>query len=390
MQYSGFMLNQLQTPLPEAWSALLAEQLDGAEATVTQVTAEKVSPQLTRYALLLAGQPEPITCLAQYTGALEARFYQTLGVRLAFLTPRCWFSYVGTGSSWVVVEEYPAARPLHDWTPADVDDAVGDLARMHAANWNLDWEVLDYGWLPTWFSPQSWSWQQRAAWPVHLSSQAVLQAGSLAPRLAQAALGLEQWAQWKGWDALFPEGVLQALGDLLDDPAPLLYPLRDLPTTVIHGAPVLPRWRATPLGRRWLLSWRSVRLGPGVLDLMGLLESAAAHLLTPPPHPSEHWNAWEEQWVDTYILRLASELGPGVDMRAVRRALPAARCLHFILYWWAQLNKWLHLTQTRPPMRRAQPPWLVEMGQLSGPLAARWRATLATGAQRFLRAYYQL
>lgn len=387
MRYSALMLNQLQAPLPEAWSQLLAEQLDVEDATVTQVAMDEVSPQTRRYTLWLAGQAEPITCLACRTDALEARFYQTLGARLAFVTPRCWFSHVGTDSSWVVLEEYPAPRQASGWTPAEVDEVVGDLAQLHAANWNLDWAWLDYDWLPPWFSPQPWSSARRARWPVQLSAQAVLQAGSLAPRLAQAALGLEQWAHWGGWAALFPEGVLQAVEDVLDDPAPVLYPLRDLPLTVIHGAPTLPRWRSTPLGRRWLLTWRGVRLGPGVLDLMGLLESAAAYLPSPVAGSSEMWNAWEEQFVDTYLLRLASERGPGADMRAVRRALPAARCLHFILFWWSRLNRWLRLTQARPTARPAAPlegiPW-------SGPLATHWRATLAAGAQRFLRAYYQL
>lgn len=394
MRQSGLRVNELQTPLAGAWTALLAERLDEPDVWVETVSAEYLTPTHTRYTLHLADHAEPVTVLGCAVTALEAEFYRTAARRLTFLTPSCWFSHVGRNGGWVVLDEWPAALPPAAWTTQDADAAITDLAYTHSLFWSLDREWLDYDWMPLRLGLDALPSLARA-WrlgpPEGLSLHALVSAGLLANGFRRAGAGLVTIQRLGGWPAALEGASLSAAADLLDDPVPILFPLRQLSMTLLHGAPRLDNWRHAPWQRRWLLNWNQAAWGPGVCDLAAALEALADNA----PQANygcalDDWWVLEEQLVDSYILKLADELGRRANLRAVRRAIPAARCLHFILYWLPRLDLWLRPLRARPQVWRdlwSQPAadWPIAWQ----PLAA-LTDRLNGAAQRFLRAYYQL
>ena len=394
MRQSDLQVNELQTPLATAWTALLAERLEAPDVRVEAISAEFLAPRCTRYTLTLADHAEPIAVLGCRVTPLEAEFYRSVAFRLAFVTPACWFSHVGPDKGWVVLEELPSgAAPAH-WALRDADAAVMDLAYMHSIFWSLDREWLDYDWLPLRLGTGplpglARPWQQSA--PEGLSLHALVNAGLLAGGFRRAGAGLATLQRLGGWPGVLEGSSLNAIADLLDDPLPMLHPLRELPMTLLHGAPRLENWRVSPYHLRRLEHWGRAAWGPGVCDLAAYLESLAEHAPEADfSRESENWWGVEEQLVDSYLLRLSAELGPRGNMRAIRRALPAARCLHFVLFWLPRLDIWLRPLRARPETWRdlwAQP--ITDWPYLRQPLA-RMAARLDSAAQRCLRAYYQL
>lgn len=394
MRQSGLQVNELQTPLAGAWTALLAERLDEADVWVETVSAEYLSPTRTRFTLHLAEHAEPIAVLGCAVTPLEAEFYRTAARRLTFLTPPCWFSHVGSTEGWVVLDEWAGPLPPAAWTAPDADAVITDLAYAHSLFWSLDREWLDYDWLPLRLGMgalPSLAHAWRLGPPEGLSLHALVSAGLLADGFRRAGAGLVTIRRLGGWPGALEGAALSAVADLLDDPVPALFALRELPMTLLHGAPRPDNWRTTPLGRRWLLNWGRAAWGPGVCDLAAALEGLAEQApVAVYGRALDDWWELEEQLVDSYVLKLAVELGRRVNLRAVRRALPAARCLHFMLYWLPRLDLWLRPLRARPQV------WRDLWTQPAADWPAAWQplvgltARLQGASQRFLRAYYQL
>jgi uncharacterized protein YqgC (DUF456 family) len=134
---------------------------------------------------------------------------------------------------------------------------------------------------------------------------------------------------------------LDAAAELLDDPMPMLYTLRDQPLTLQHGCPLNHHWHVTIFGEARLLDWQEISAGPGITDLVHLVEQfnwLATGDVQFTPRPTEIIS--EETLVDSYILQMAAELGPLCDTRAIRQSLAAARCFHLLSYWLPRLADW--------------------------------------------------
>ncbi len=333
-----------------AWTTIVRRQLGAADLTVTAVLADALSPRLTRFQLTLAGHSDPISLVAKKTSTREALFYRDLAPRLGFLTPRCWFGHANRRRGWVVLDDVPQHRPPSSWREGDASRVIGNLAALHTAYWNRAQELQAYEWLDWFILPvdpdagislpepyRFYPYRQEQA----VSSHAVANAGPLVEIFLKAATAVEALEALGGWPGVVGAEALVAVRDLLDDPVPMLHTLRTLPPTLIHGAPRPDHWHLTVFADCNLLDWERVALGPAVYDLVSLLEAREQALtrsgLRPSPAASE---LRFETMVDTYLLRLYESLWPLFDARAMRRALPAARCLYVLVDWLPRLADW--------------------------------------------------
>lgn len=326
------------------------EEIEGVLPQVTAVTsqrllnnkAEPYSPHLLRYTLTLDGYSDPITCIGKRTNQHEALFYRDLASQLT-IPPSCWFVDAQEQNSWVILDDVPNHLPPQKWSDGDAQTLMQQLSGLHAAFWNDADLQTRCDWLPHFVGqkrPYTWP-QLREQQARHfdegpaaiISEHALQHAGRLAPNFLQAANGLAVMRSLNGWPGILGESHLAAAAALLDDPAPMLLPLRDLPPTLLHGSVQNEHWQTTLFGDHRLLGWQNVHVGPGLLDLVSFIEQFNI------PQPTTA-SITEETLIDSYLLAMGARLGKHFDARAVRQAIPAARCLHILLTWFPHFATW--------------------------------------------------
>lgn len=346
MGTSRVHINELRQPEPEAWTAFLQERSGLGDVVVRHVAKETLNDRgLNRYLLTFEGQNDPFPLIGKKTNAAEARFYRDLSSPIRKLLPRCWLSHVSHDWSWILLDDVPDHHPAQRWTVEDAEKVVAMLASFHGAYWESDTFEQDGFWpepfldrsqqaAPDFGSLEAWRyWENPGQKSPTISSHALHSAGRLAPTMIRAAAGVDVLRQLGGWPGVIEPPHLEALAELLDDPLPMLQPLRELPATLLHGNLALNHWHSTLFNERFLLDWANVALGPSICDLVDLLEQVEwARVQRSDFCLGEEWPVAEETMVDSYLLRLHFGLGQ-FDARAMRQAIPAARCLHVITNW---------------------------------------------------------
>lgn len=408
-------VKDLRNRNPRAWTLLLTQGLAGDDIIVTAVGEEPVAADgdQSRFLLTLAGYQEPVSLIGKRTNAVEALFYEAFGPKFTHFTPRCWFSHIGLDDHWLVLADVQNDHPPETWTAEDFDIVIGNLASLHAAYWGKGDVLEQYG-LPGMLEDQQSmvdsasgesSEEDRGEQPRrqmqrierwlkgqqrYLTEHAIRSAGpTLTPLLAEANSSLETLTQLNGWPGIVDDRHLSALADLLDDPLPMLYPLRQLPYTLLHGNPSAERWHLTLFDDYYLKEWQEAAIGPGVMDLVSFIDQLNVHL-----DAERGWRgrrpvrASEETMIDSYILAMRGELGTRFDARAIRLAVPAARCLLVLTRWLPRLGEWLQELQFEADVWQAMsdlPDKELEEAGLAELIG--WRTALAELFDRFLRAY---
>ncbi|MBK7896140.1 MAG: phosphotransferase [Anaerolineaceae bacterium] len=325
---------------------------------VTAVSAKPIRPtkhdmpRMTRYQLILAGHSDPITLLGRHLGEVETAFYREISPRLSQLVPRCHFLHQAepNGAGWAVLDDVPGDIAPERWSIADITAIIEKLAYLHA-NFIDQVDDLTNAGLLLRLDRTAYPWQKLTAEQAVyfdegpaavLSEHALAQAGQLAPLFLQAANGLVVMRNLGGWPGILGESHLTAVSDLLDDPVPLLEPLRQLPATLLHGDPSNRHWQVTVFNDHRLTDWQTASVGPGILDLVSFIEQFAllqdgedGVLKTRP-----FWPIDEETMIDTYLLALSQRLGTRINTRALRQAIPAARCLYVLTSWFTHFATW--------------------------------------------------
>lgn len=358
MRQSKLLATQLQRRDPNAWTALLREQMELKDLVVTAVSARPLSlkshnsPRVTRYELALAGNSDPISLLGRHMSAVEAAFYREFSPRLHHLVPHCYFLHQAepAGEGWAVLDDVPDDISPERWSIADIHAILEKMAQLHANFIEQTDELISAG-LSRRLDRTAYPWHTLAAEQAIyleegpaaiLSEHALIQAGQLAPLFLQAANGLVVMRDLGGWPGILGESHLAAVSDLLDDPVPLLEPLRQLPPTLLHGDPSNRHWQVTVFEDQRLTDWQTATIGPAICDLVSFLEQFA--LLESGPssevkiRPS--WPLDEETIIDTYLLALSQRLGTRINTRALRQAIPAARCLYVLTNWFTHFATW--------------------------------------------------
>ncbi|MBK8984580.1 MAG: hypothetical protein IPM39_00625 [Chloroflexi bacterium] len=359
MKQSQVDVVQLQKRDPAAWTALLRMDLEDEAVVVTAVTAEpiRISPKghyqrhVNRYILTLEDYPDPITFIGKLTNREETIFFQELSDHLPDLTPRCLFAHLDHDHGWLVLEDVPNDYPAAAWTPTDAEALVEQMAGLHAFFWQREEDLLRLK-LPHFIEGKEYTWEElRRNQAVYfeqgpaaiLSQHAIHNGGRLAPTLLSAANGLTVIRSLGGWPGILGESHMDAVADLLDDPVPMLQPLKRLPSTLFHGNPHAHHWHLSLMGDYRLLDWHDLRIGPGLIDVVSFMEqfdllyendNRSQIIIRPERYITD------ETMIDSYLLTMSARLGAEFDARAIRQALPAAHCWHVLSSWLPHFANW--------------------------------------------------
>lgn len=357
-------INQLQNLDPAAWTLLLEQEPEIQGTEVTAVSREKSDNNLTRFHLYLAGYEEPITLIGKRTNELETQFYQTIAPYLSVNVPKCWFSHLDGDKSWVVLNEVH-----NDWTPAywaacDVDAIIDDICDLHATFWDQEKHMADLDWpslLPKqrringrtmtgkydrsqFFGPgkpgKGHLARQDENGSTFLSDHAVQAAGQLSDRLIRAAAGLEKIQLLGGWPNIIDDQHILAIADLLDDPVPMLQPLQQLPSTLLHGRLSPINWRFNLFDDHYLVNWENMTVGPGIYDMVCFIEEFDFLADENGWRSRSAWPVLEETMIDSYLLNMGVKIGPSFNATDARNAVPAARCLYLLTTWLPRFALW--------------------------------------------------
>lgn len=358
MDKSTLDITQLQRRDPAAWTTLVQQALDSDSVTVTDATAVPMRTypgngtrhHVFRYLLTLAGHSDPVTFVGKRASPRETIFYHSVAPLMPFLAPRCFFASMDGEAGWIVIEDVPNHFPPHSWKPAHVDEVMLGLADLHAAFWNREASLFQEG-LPALLDQKRYTMEElRASHDVYfeegpgatISEHAINHAGGLAPKLLEAANGLSVIRDLGGWPGILGESQLRAAADLLDDPVPMLEPLRGQPLTLLHGDPSSYHWRLTLFDELRLFNWSNVAVGPAVYDLVSFLEQFDLLYVDDPMGMRMRQTIpdSEETMTDTYVLAMSGRLRSGFDARSFRQAIPAARCLFILTSWFPRFAKW--------------------------------------------------
>ena len=389
--------------------ALLRREPELENVAVTAVSAQPLystandsfKTQVTRYFLTLDGCSDPITLIGKQTNQAELLFYRDVAPQLPNIAPRCWYTHLVGNAGWLVLDDIPDNYRPPTWSPDDVEAIINDLTIFHARFWRQTSELPDSGFTHFIGQKKYTLAELRQKYEVYfaegpgaiLSPHAIDSAGELAPLLLKAANGLTVIRSLDGWPGVLGESHLTAVADLLDDPLPMLQPLRELPVTLLHGNPFSYHWRLTFWEQRRLIDWQKAHIGPGICDLVTFIEQFGMIYRRNGRWPirlRSEWPISEETMIDSYLLSLSAQLGKRLNARDVRLAIPAARCLHVLTNWFPYFANWfseMPNKYTWQKINRMSDDQL--MGTTFQPMVG-FRPYLANIFQRFLQAYKTL
>jgi hypothetical protein len=408
MDRSRLNVTQLQKRNPAAWTELLHANLQSDDLTVSTVKAEPLrnyTPggdpyHVVRYVLTLAGHSDPISLIAKRTNSVEASFYQHIAPQMPLLAARCLFTSQSEDQGWVVLDDVPSHFPPEHWTLLDVEEMIQGLTGLHAFFWNQPERITTNG-IPHFIGQRKYSWEElKEEQEIYfeegpgavISQHAVNNAGRLAGTLLQAANGLTVIRDLGGWPGILGESHLAAAADLLDDPVPMLEPLRELPVTLVHGNPRGDHWHLTLFDELRLIDWQHAVAGPGIMDLVSFLEQfdllrgdTPWQVRMRPRRPTS-----DETIIDTYFLSMTDRLGSQFNARLIRQAIPAARCLYVLTTWFPYFATWfadMPNKYTWQKVNRMRDDQLLDTAFQS---IVGYRPVLAAAFKRFLHAYRTL
>lgn len=409
MDQSRLDAAQLQKRDPAAWTALLRQEPELADVQVTAVSAQSIYPananrldlRITRYLLTLDGYAEPIPLVGKQTNLSELLFYREIAPQIPTLAPRCWYCHLAGDKGWVVLDDVPRDYPPPSWSAYDVEAIINDLTDLHITFWGQYSQLQMIG-LHHFIGQKKFTLPElQEKYEIYftrgpatvLSTHAMESAGALAPVFLEASNGLAVIQSLDGWPGILGESHMAAAADLLDDPLPMLQPLHELPVTLVHGNPFSYHWRLTFLDERRLIDWQKTFIGPGIYDLVSFIEQFDLLYQGDGRFPislRSEWPTSEETIIDGYLLTMSARLGRQFDARAMRLAIPAARCLHVITNWFPHFATWFSDMPNRYAWQKINRMSDEQLAETPFQPMVGFRPYLATVFQRFLRAYRML
>jgi hypothetical protein len=195
-------------------------------------------------------------------GRKEVAFYTYLGDQIPLRIPRMWAS--NTGGEWLVLESLASEREPDQWTAGDYRLAAEKLAAMHDRFWGLGEDLSSFKWLGRSLEVESYIYIKAAA-------EALGQISTIPP--------ISIFKQ-------DPE-LITTLQTLVNQADQILAALCKIPSTLIHGD----YWPGNlcicsdqELGA---YDWQGAEIGPGILDLLHLVQSSLWWFHDIPLEPSE-------------------------------------------------------------------------------------------------------
>ncbi len=245
----------------------------------------------------------------------EASFYRDLASYLPVRTPRIYA--LEPSGKWIVMECLREGRPPETWQADDYLRAVEQLLVLHDTFWNLGDDLAVYAWLAR---------PLDATLEVHIRI-----AEDAVPRLLAAA-PQETRQRPLPWEALLPRLVEHARG--------IAAVLRQMPSTLLHGDYWPGNIHMDAQGRLVVYDWQEVGIGPGLLDMVSLVQSSAWWFPNL-PLPAERLIAHYRQGLE----RMTEQAWSDAEWRILWG--------HGLM--WVFLTRWLDLLASTPaPLLRAQ------------------------------------
>jgi hypothetical protein len=218
-------------------------------------------------------------------GQREHGVYSKIAPHLPVLVPTLVLGDQQEG--WIVLEGLVGLRPVSEWTADDYYEAIVNMAEMHDRFHGLDDLLKHYAWLGR---------------PLDADYQASTHAAAEAVRALIVDSRLPQLSD----DRYFT--LYSILIQLADE---IAAPLRAEPATLVHGD-YWPGNIGRPVdGRQVIFDWQLAGIGPGILDLVGFVQTSCL-LLEPSASVDEMQRVYRQQqaaynppgWDDAHFERL--------------------------------------------------------------------------------------
>ncbi len=280
----------------------------------------------------------------------EASIYANLAGKTPITLPTPIAFDLLSGDLWLL--PFPPAKHtshwLADWDRADVENALGDLARLHAAYVQADILIAAEGGLA------SWSWLARPT------------TTDVPDLMADTRRSLETLLDAGIHDDMLNRQRLVSLLTLASSPEPLLNLLNRGPSTLLHGDAGFQNIAISLDGReRVWYDWQLAALGPPALDLVTFLQPWAYPEARPPLSL--------DNMTDVYLAALARR-GCVIDPDQFACQLDAALLWRWLCQWAPLLG--LYRSRLRPDVRQRL---YHAFAQLQWPALDRWDKGVLTG-----------
>ena len=176
-------------------------------------------------------------------GRREVGVYRSLAPHLPMTTPSL-VAASPTGD-WLILEAITQEKTPDDWEAADYRTAVEALAQLHDRFWGLGEDLGTYTWL---------SRPLEADFDVHLA---------VAAQSLETIVHKGQPGSLAGAPAR-----IQVLSTLIEQADDVVAPLRDQPSTLLHGDYWPGNIAVVSPGKQIAYDWQQTAVGPGVIDLL--------------------------------------------------------------------------------------------------------------------------
>jgi hypothetical protein len=291
-------------PLPQLTSMI---GQPGTRLRAFSVSVE-VEGQVQRLPLFLKEPPvTPSGRVLRGVGQREYAIYSKIAPHLPILVPVLVAGDQQDG--WIVLEGLLGLRPPPEWTADDFREAVLNMAEMHDRFHGLDDLLVNFPWL---------------ARPLVADYEAATQAAAEAVRVLVVDSRIPQLSDERYFT------LYSILIQLADE---IAVPLRAEPATLVHGD-YWPGNIARPIdGRQVIFDWQLAGIGPGILDLVGFVQTTRLLLESSMP---------TEEIIAIYRKQQAAYNPPGWDDEHFQRLWDHA-------LMWVFTTTWLGKLATMPP-----------------------------------------
>jgi hypothetical protein len=233
-------------------------------------------------------------------GRREVGVYRSLAPHLPMRTPA--LVAASPSGDWLVLEAISPGISPEAWRPDDYRRAIESLAQLHDRFWGLGEDLGTYTWL---------SRPLEADFDIHLaiaeqSLERIVEKGS-AGSLAGAPARVE------------------LLATLIGQASAVVEPLREQPSTLLHGDYWPGNIAITDAGEQITYDWQQTAVGPGVIDLLTFV-NMSGWWFNPLPLA-------REEMVEIYRAELEERLGISWDEESWARQWDHALMWRFLQEW---------------------------------------------------------
>lgn len=233
-------------------------------------------------------------------GRREVGVYRSLAPHLPMKMPA--LVAASASGDWLVLEAISQAKSPEAWDPEDYRRAIESLAQLHDRFWGLGEDLGTYTWL---------SRPLEADFDVHLA----VAAQSLDRIVEKGSLGSLAGAPAR----------IQVLTRLIEQAPAVVAPLREQPSTLLHGDYWPGNIAVTHGGEQIAYDWQQTAVGPGVIDLLTFV-NMSGWWFNPPP-------VAREEMVEIYRTEMDERLGIAWDEDSWARQWDHALMWRFLQEW---------------------------------------------------------